>query len=148
VSPESGQGGGPVREESVRTGGLPGFVTYDETPIDLVWNIVKVREYCIRDPICMEVDAHEQDKATAKKRFTLKIILLRRRTQTNERNNNGSAKSGCTYCRGELSAWPIRLVPSHAYDPARSILSYFWMSNKVQLNLKKYICRHRWIRRD
>jgi hypothetical protein len=137
-----------VKEEPVRTSGIPGFVAYDETPIDLVWNIVKFREDCIRDPIYMTVDAHEQDRPTAKKRFTLKIILLRRRTQTNERDNDGSAESGCTYCRGELSAWPIRLVPSHAYDPARLILSYFWMSNKVRLNLKKDICRHRWIRRD
>jgi hypothetical protein len=56
---------------------MPGFVTYDEAPIDLIWHIVDFREDCIRDPICMKVDAHEQDRATAKKRFTLKIILLR-----------------------------------------------------------------------
>ena len=61
---------------SVRTSGFPGFVTYDETPIDLVWNIVNFREDCIGDPIYMAVDAHEQDWATAKKRFTLKIILF------------------------------------------------------------------------
>jgi hypothetical protein len=126
---------GRERRNRVRTSGIPGFVTYDETPINVIWDIVKFREDCIRDPVCMAVDAHEQDRATAKKRFTLKIILLRpRRTQTNERDsdNDGSAESGCTYCRGELSvAWPIILVPSHAYDPARLILSYFWMSKKI-----------------
>jgi hypothetical protein len=47
------------REELVRTSGFPGFVTYDEAPIDLVWNIVKFREDCIRDPICMPVDTQE-----------------------------------------------------------------------------------------
>jgi hypothetical protein len=36
----------------------------------------------------MTVYAHEQDGATAKKRFALKIVLLRRRTQTNERDND------------------------------------------------------------
>src|SRR6267154_5789060 len=67
----------------------------------------------------------------------------------NEVDNEDSAEiSDFTYCRRELSAWPIRLVPPHAYDPARLILSYFWMSNKVRLDLKKYICRHSWIRRD
>ena len=65
------------RERSARTSGMPGFVTYAEAPIDLIWHIVDFREDRIRDPICVKVDAHEQDRATAKKRFTLKIILLR-----------------------------------------------------------------------
>ena len=71
------------REKSVRTSGIPGFVAYDETSIDLVRNIVEFREDCIRNPICMAVDAHEQDRATAK-RFTLNIILLRPAPDTNQ----------------------------------------------------------------
>ena len=65
-----------VREESVRTSGIPGLVTHDQTPINLVWNIGEFREDCIRDPIYMTVDAPKQDRATAKKRFTIKIILF------------------------------------------------------------------------
>jgi hypothetical protein len=76
-----------VREELVRTSGIPGFVTYDETPFDVVRDIVKFREDCIRNPVYVTVDAHEQDRTTAKKRFTLKIILFAAPdTQTNERD--------------------------------------------------------------
>lgn len=90
--PKSGKNSGRRERKKIRTSGIPGLVTYDETPIDLVWNIVKFREDCIRDPICMTVDAHEQDTATTKKRFTLKVILWRRRTQTNERQKESLAK--------------------------------------------------------
>jgi hypothetical protein len=60
-----------------RTSGLPGLITYNKTTVDLVWETVKFRKYCIGDPTGMIVDALEKDRAPAKKWFTLKVILPR-----------------------------------------------------------------------
>lgn len=101
------------REEPARTSGIPGLVTYDEAPIDLLWNIVKFREDCIRDPIYMAVDAHEQDRATAKKRFTLKIILLRPAPDTNQMRGTMTAQPKVAAHTADGNSPPGQFVWSH-----------------------------------
>jgi hypothetical protein len=61
-----------------RTGGFPSIITYDETTVDHVWQVLKIREDCIGDPISVIVDARKQDTTPAEEGFTVEVILYSR----------------------------------------------------------------------
>jgi hypothetical protein len=87
----------------------------------------------------MVINAREQDEPSANQRFTVKVILFGGDTPMSEVAT--LQENGCTHCRGEVSTWPICLIPTRAYDPAGMIVQYIRVSKKVQLDLQEHVYR-------